>query len=164
MQRRLSKKAERAKQEGRELKDCVEYQKLRRRIAKLHKKIANQRLNFQHELASTILKNHDIVYAEDLKIKNMIRNHNLAKAISDVSWGQFLSIMEKKAAMRGKIFVKVPPHYTTQTCSFCGYVLKQEERLTLQDKEWTCPKCGTHHVRDHNSAEVILQRGQELSA
>ena len=158
-QRELSRKAERAKKEGRRLSESKNYQKQRKNVAEIHKHIANQRDNSHHKTAADILKTHDYVFAEDLKVKNMLRNHHLAKAIADVGWGGFLSIMEEKAGMRDKFFMKVSPRNTTQTCSSCGHVMSGNKTLTLNDREWTCPECGTHHIRDHNSAINILNRG-----
>lgn len=162
MQRRLSLKAERAKQEGRELSECKNYQKLRMQIAKTHKHVANQRKDFHHNLAAEMLKNHDIIFAENLKVKNLMGDRKLAKAIADVSWGQFLSIMEQKADLRGKTFLKVPPQYTTQTCNACGHVMSGDEKILLGRDEWGCPKCGTFHVRDHNAAINIMNKGLEM--
>lgn len=164
LQKKLSRKAERAKQEGRDLSECVEYQKLRIRLTEEHKHVANQRSNFHHNVASMMLKNHDIVYAEDLKVKNLVKNHKLAKAISDAGWSQFLGIMEQKAAMRGKTFINVPPQNTTQTCCACGHVMKGDEHIGLGVEEWTCPKCGVHHIRDHNAAINIIHKGIAMTA
>ena len=161
LQRRLSKKAHRAKLEGRKLEDCVEYQKLRKQVASLHVKVRNQRLDFQRKLAFDNFKNHDVVFAENLKVKNMVKNHKLAKAIFDVSWRNFLTLNKIKADMFGKEFILVNPRNTTQTCSVCGHVMKGEDKLSLKVREWTCPECGSYHVRDHNAALNILNRGLE---
>ena len=161
-QRRLSRRYESAKRSGKKRKECKNYQKQKRKLAVLHEKTAAQRLEFQNVLSRHLLEKHDTEYAEDLKTKNLLHNHHLAKAISDVSWSQFLLLCSRKAEEHGKKFVKVPPQYTTQTCSSCGHVCSDEDHLGLHVEEWTCPVCGTHHVRDHNAAENILARGRML--
>lgn len=161
-QRRLSRRYESAKRSGKKRKECKNYQKQKRKLAVLHEKTAAQRLEFQNVLSRHLLEKHDTEYAEDLKTKNLLHNHHLAKAISDVSWSQFLLLCSRKAEEHGKKFVKVSPQYTTQTCSSCGHVCSDEDHLGLHVEEWTCPVCGTHHVRDHNAAENILARGRML--
>ena len=161
-QRKLSRRYGSAKQSGKKLKECMNYQKQKRKLAVLHEKTAAQRFEFQNILSRYLLEKHDTEYAEDLKVKNLLHNHHLAKAINDVSWSQFLLLCSRKAAEHGKKFVKVPPKNTTQTCSCCGYVCSGENHLDLYVEEWTCPGCGTHHVRDHNAAENILARGRML--
>ncbi len=158
-QRKLSHRAERAKADGRELPNSKNYQKQRRKVAYLHQKAAAQNNAFQHILSKTTIENQDIVVAEDLRIKNLMRNHCLARAIADCSWGGFLQKLNYKARFYGKLFVKVPPENTSQTCSICGHVLTSDDKLTLSDREWTCPSCGTHHNRDLNAAINIKNRG-----
>ena len=99
---------------------------------------------------------------EDLKPSNLKKNHKLAKAISDASWSMFLNMLEYKAKWYGKIFLKVPPQYTTQTCSCCGHVMSGKEKLSLAVEDWICPKCGTIHIRDLNAAINILKKGMIL--
>jgi putative transposase len=89
----------------------------------------------------------------------MLRNHALAMSISDVGWRTFLSQLEYKAKLYGKTFLTVNPRNTTQTCSNCGTVLKGDDKLTLAQREWTCPKCNIHHIRDWNAAKNILNKG-----
>ena len=103
-----------------------------------------------------MVESQDLIVAEDLKVRNMKRNHKLAKAISDVGWRSFLGILNQKAGMYDRELILIDPRNTTQTCSACGYILTGEEKLTLSDREWVCPKCGAHHHRDHNSAVNIL--------
>ena len=106
----------------------------------------------------TVEKGHDLVAAEELRSKNLLKTHALSMFISDVGWRAFLSMLEYKAKMHGKVFRAVNPRNTTQTCSHCGHVLTGENKLTLDDREWTCPVCGTHHLRDHNAAKNILAK------
>lgn len=138
------------------------YQKQRVKVAEIHKKISNQRKDFLHKLSTEYVKSHDIIVVENIKPSNMKKNHRLAQAISDASWSTFLSMLEYKAQRYGKVFIKVPPQYTTQTCNVCGHVNKGKDRLTLAIEEWVCPQCGTFHIRDVNAAIVILQRGLEI--
>ena len=161
-QRKLSERAERAKKDGRSLKDSKNYQKQRIKVAKLHKKAAAQMKDFQNRLSKMLVESQDIICIEDLKVKNMIKNHKLSRAIADASWSQFINMLVYKSRIYGTIVVKVPPQNTTQTCSSCGYVLTGEEKLTLEDREWICPCCGTKHNRDHNSAINIKIKGLEI--
>lgn len=161
-QKKLSHRAERAKKEGRSLRDSKNYQKQRIKVATLHHHAAAQREAFQHDLSKSIIENQDMVFVENLRVKNMMKNHCLAEAIADCAWSSFTGKLEYKAKLYGKVFLKVPAAGTTQTCSKCGHQLKNDEKLTLSDREWTCPKCGTHHNRDANSAINIRERGLAL--
>ena len=158
-QRRLSRREKAAKANGRPLRECKNYQKQRRKVAYLHGKSAAQNDAFQHALSKTIIENQDVVVVEDLKVKNLMKNHHLAKAIADCSWASFVQKLCYKAKFYRKTVVKVSPRNTTQTCHVCGYVLTGDETLTLNDRDWTCPSCGTHHLRDHNAAINIKNRG-----
>ena len=159
----LSRRQLRAKKENRSLRDSKNYLKQRLLVAKKMKKISNRRNSFLDDLSLALIKNHDLVVAEELRSKNMQKNHALAKSIADVGWRTFLQKLTYKAGLYGKTFITVDPKNTTQTCHDCGYVCGSDEgseKLTLKDREWTCPKCGTHHIRDHNAAMNILTKGQ----
>ena len=134
-------------------------QKQRQKVARLSHKVFKQRKSFLHEVAKAYVKNHDVVVAEELRSKNLLKNHNLAKSLQDVGHRTFLTMLEQKAEMYGKTFLAIDPAYTTQTCHCCGHVLKGKEKITLNDREWTCPVCGVHHDRDHNAALNILAKG-----
>lgn len=121
-------------------------------------KIMSRRDSFQHILSVALIKNHDLVAAEELRSKNLLKNHALAMSISDTGWRSFLSKLEYKAKLYGKIFITVDPKNTTQTCSACGHIMSGEQKLTLKDREWICPKCGTHHIRDVNATKNILSK------
>ncbi|WP_235805906.1 RNA-guided endonuclease InsQ/TnpB family protein, partial [Levilactobacillus koreensis] len=151
-QRKLSRRARRAKKSQRRLSESKNYQKQRLLVAKLQLKVANQRKNFLHHVSTALIKNHDLVVAEELRSKNMLRNHALAMSISDVGWRTLLGMLAYKADLYGRKFLTIDPRNTTQTCSDCGYVMAGKNKLTLADRKWTCPNCGVFHVRDHNAA------------
>lgn len=161
-QHRLSRMGEHAKKENRSLASSKNYQKQRKKTAFLHRKVQRQRKDYLHVLSKREVENQDIIAAEDLKVSNMKKNHKLAKAVSDAGWRTFLTMLQYKGALYGKTVVLVPPNYTTQTCSVCGYVMKGEEHLTLKTREWECPNCHTIHHRDTNAAKNILARGIAL--
>ena len=96
-----------------------------------------------------------VLAVEDLSIKNMVKNHNLAKSISDCGWGQFLSFLTYKAEEAGCYAEKVNPRYTSKTCSACGYIY---DDMTLSVRKWTCPICYTEHDRDINASINILNK------
>ena len=159
-QKKLSRKYETSKREGRKYYDSQNYQDQRLKVAKIYKHVSNQRKDFYNVLANNLVKNHDYIFAEDLKIKNMIKNHKLAKAISDSGWRSFLVILEWTAIKRNKTFILVDPKNTTQTCSICGVI--SDEKIILGIEEWTCPNCGIHHIRDINAAINIKNKGLSL--
>ncbi|WP_057161941.1 RNA-guided endonuclease InsQ/TnpB family protein, partial [Levilactobacillus parabrevis] len=158
-QRKLSRRARRAKKSQRRLSESKNYQKQRLLVVKLQLKVANQRKNFLHHISTTLIKNHDLVVAEELRSKNMLRNHALAMSIADVGWRTLLGMLAYKADLYGRKFLTVNPRNTTQTCSHCGYIMTGKNKLTLADRKWTCPSCGVFHVRDHNAAKNILAKG-----
>lgn len=161
-QRRLSRRAERAKKEKRALRDSKNYQKQRLKVARLHAQAARRNEAFQHILSKDLVKSQDRIFAEDLKVKGLMHGSFLAGAIADCSWGSFLHKLGYKSRLYGKTFLKVPESGTTQTCCKCGYELAGGERLTLADRKWDCPKCGAHHDRDWNAAVNIKNRGLQL--
>ena len=157
-QRKLSKRCVRAKKENRPLHTAKNYQKQRKLVAKIQRRVLRRRNAFLDVLSTTLIKNHDLVVTEELRSKNMMKNHALAMSISDVGWRTFLNMLEYKAEIHSKDFKAVNPRNTTQTCSCCGYVMSDKNKLTLKDREWTCPSCGVFHVRDHNAAKNILAK------
>ena len=163
-QRKLGKRTARAKKEKRPLKDAKNYQKQRLLVAKITRGVMNRRTHFLHLQSTALINNHDLVVAEELRSKNMMKNHALASSIQDNGWRTFLGMLTYKAELYGKTFVTVDPRYTTQTCHCCGYVLKGEEKLTLKDRDWACPGCGVHHIRDVNAALNILAKGKKKLA
>ena len=157
-QRILSRRILRAKKDNRSLIAAKNLQRQRQLVAELQSKVMKRRDAFQHILSAALIKNHDLVAAEELRSKNLLKNHALALSISDVGWRSFLTKLEYKAKLYGKIFITVDPKNTTQTCSTCGHVMSGEQKLTLKDRDWICPKCGTHHIRDVNAAKNILSK------
>ena len=158
-QRKLSKRMYRAKKEMRHLKSASNYQKQRLLVARIMKEIMNRRKNFLHNQSKALINNHDLVIAEELRSKNMMKNHALASSIQDNGWRTFLSMMTYKAKMYGKEFITVNPKNTTQTCHVCGHIMKGAEKLTLKDRDWVCPACGSYHIRDVNASINILNKG-----
>ncbi len=134
-------------------------EKQRHRLARHHAKVARQRRDFNHKLSNELVKDYDFFAIEDLNVKGLLRNHCLAKAISDASWGQLVEFIQYKAAHQSKTWVLVNPRNSTQECSRCGYVLTGERQLTLNDRIFRCPACGNTMDRDVNAARVILKRG-----
>ena len=159
-QKKLSRKYEAAKKDKRKYYESKNYQDQRLKVAKIYKRVSNQRKDFYNVLANNLVKNHDYIFAEYLKIRNMIKNHKLAKAISDSGWRSFLTILEWTAIKRNKTFILVDHKYTTQMCSNCGVI--SDEKIILGIEEWTCPNCGKHHIRDINAAINIKSKGLSL--
>ncbi len=127
-------------------------------VARLHEKIVNRRTDFLHKVSRKIADAYETVYVEDLKIGNMIRNHCLAKSISDAGWGRFIGMIAYKAESAGGQLIRVDPRGTTQMCSRCG----EKVEKTLSDRMHECLYCGLKMDRDHNAALNILARGREI--
>jgi putative transposase len=125
-------------------------------LAKAHLKVKRQRADFHYKTALALVRANDTIYHEDLQTANMVRNHHLAKSISDAGWSQFLSILSFKAACAGRRVVAVNPAYTSQRCSGCGVMVSKG----LSVRWHTCPDCGTSLHRDHNAAKNIERAGQ----
>ena len=131
-----------------------------RLLARAHQRVRRQRADFHHKTALALVRRYDIIYHEDLQTANLVRNHHLAKSISDAGWSGFLSILSFKAGEAGKTVVAVPPAFTSQACSGCGALVQKG----LSVRWHSCPACRTSLHRDHNAAQNILQRGQASRA
>jgi putative transposase len=127
-------------------------------LQRAHQTVKRQRADFHHKVALHVLRQYDTIYLEDLQVANMVRNHRLAKSISDAGWAQFRAILEAKAACAGRRVVAVPPAYTSQDCSGCG------ERVpkSLSVRTHVCTQCGLVLDRDENAARNIQWAGQAL--
>jgi len=139
--------------EPRELSDFKNYLKAKHMVAKYSEKIANQRNNYLHNLTKQLVEQYDVIKIEDLKTKNLLKNHKLARAIANQSWREIRRQLEYKCEWYGKQLVTVNPRKTSQICSNCGY---DDGKHTLDIRQWTCPNCGKHHDRDINAAKNIL--------
>ncbi len=125
-------------------------------LAKVHQTVRRQREDFHHKEALKLVQQNDVIYVEDLQVANMVKNHHLAKSISDAGWAQFRDILTFKAACAGKSVVAVPPHYTSQDCSRCGMRVPK----SLSVRTHVCPYCGLVMDRDENGACNVKGAGQ----
>jgi putative transposase len=124
--------------------------KARLAVAKVHAKIARCREDFLHKLSRKIVNENQVIAVENLNIKGMVKNHNLAKAISDVGWGMFCTMLKYKAESEGRQYIEIDRWFpSSKTCHVC---LSRVDNLTLDVRAWTCKHCGTHHDRDVNAA------------
>ena len=139
-----------------DIKDWQNWQRAREIKARYQTKIADERADYLHKLTTALIKQYDVIVIEDLKAKNLQRNHHLAKSITNAAWRQFRIMLEYKCEWYGKRLVVVSPNYTSQICSRCGC---NSGKKPLEIREWTCPRCGVHHDRDINAAVNILNRG-----
>jgi putative transposase len=134
-------------------------------LAKKHQQVRRQRTDFHHKTALSLLRAYDAIYLEDLRVANMVRNHYLAKSISDAGWAQFRTILEAKAAYAGRQVIAVPPKHTTQDCSSVwpdGTICGERVYKTLSVRTHVCPSCGLVMDRDENAAKNIQWAGQAL--
>jgi putative transposase len=142
-QRRLSKKQKGSKNR----------EKARRKVACINARIADRRRDYQHQLSTRIIRENQTICVESLSVKNMVKNHSLAKAISDVGWSAFVRQLEYKATWYGRSLVKIDKWYpSSKRCFDCGHILAS---LSLASRVWTCPECGVVHDRDVNAAKNI---------
>ena len=144
-QRKLSKK----------VKNSNNRWKHRLSLARIHQKIKNQRNDFLHKTSRYYVDNYDTIFVEELKIQNMIKNHRLAKSISDSSWNSFFQKLEYKAERAGILFRKISPYNTSQKCSMCNKLVEK----SLAQRTHRCPFCGIVIDRDYNASLNIKQKG-----
>ena len=142
------------------LSECKNYQKQKKKVAKIHNKIKNQRLDNSHKVSTEIIKNHDYIVLETLRIKNLMKNRRLSKSIADVGWSMFINMLEYKAKRYGKQVIKIDQWFpSSQICSHCQY---NSGKKPLNIREWKCSNCNTKHDRDINAAINIKNKGLEI--
>ena len=141
---------------SRKQKGSANREKARRKVARVHARIADRRADFLHKVTTRLVRENQALAVEDLTVRNMVRNHSLARAISDASWSELRRMLEYKAEWYGRTVIAVDRFYpSSKTCSACGRIV---EKLPLNVREWTCP-CGAAHDRDVNAARNILAAG-----
>ena len=145
---------------SRKTKGSNRYERQRIKVARIHEKISNSRMDLIHKTSLDLVKNFDVIYLEDLNIKGMVKNHKLAKSISDVSWGKFIEVLTYKALWSEKEVIHINRFFpSSKTCNSCGWI---NNSLTLKDRSWIC-KCGKELDRDLNAAKNILNEGLRLN-
>lgn len=136
------------------------FEKQKLKVAKIHEKIANCRLDTLHKVSKELVEYYDFISVEDLNVKGVIKNHKISKHIADVSWGNFVTLLQYKCDWYGKELVKVNRFYpSSKTCNYCGWI---NQELKLSDREWTCKSCETIHDRDVNASKNILKEGLKI--
>ncbi|EAM7584190.1 transposase [Salmonella enterica subsp. enterica serovar Urbana] len=152
LQRRLSKKAKGSKNRA----------KARLKVARLHAKIADCRLDALHKASRKLINDNQVVCVESLKVKNMLRNPSLSKAIADASWGELVRQLQYKGEWAGRSVVAIDQFFpSSKRCSCCGFTMK---KMPLDVRKWQCPECGTDHDRDVNAARNIKAAGLAVLA
>ena len=160
-QRILKRRERRAKARGVDPEAVKNYLKAKQKVAEIHEKIANQRKDFAQKLSTILVKNHDLICVEDLKAKNLLKNHCLAKSIQDAGWRLFVKLLEYKCCWYGKELSRISQWFpSSQICSSCG---AHTGKKPLSVREWSCPECGKHHDRDVNAALNILHEGTRVA-
>ncbi|MFD2866922.1 RNA-guided endonuclease TnpB family protein, partial [Kurthia populi] len=159
-QRKLSRRYEQAKKEGRDLRECMNYQKQRRKVACLRERVAFQREDFLNKLSTALIRQYDVICIENLNTKGMMKNHKLAKAIADVSWSEFVTKLKYKAKWLNRKIVEIDRFFpSSQLCHTCGH---RDGKKPLDIRVWTCSSCGTTLDRDINASKNILIEGLRL--
>jgi len=125
------------------------------KLAAQYSRVSNQRRDFHHKLSARLVRDHSLIAFEDLRTRNLVRNHSLAKSIKDASWWQLVQFTEYKAARAGRMLVKVPPEFSTQECCFCG----TRNTVALEIRQFACGGCGKILDRDRNASRIVLKRG-----
>ncbi|MEM9543145.1 MAG: RNA-guided endonuclease TnpB family protein [Cyanobacteria bacterium P01_E01_bin.42] len=142
---------------SRKQKGSKSREKARKLVAKVNERVSNSRQDFLHKLSRKLVDDNQVIVVENLNVKGMVRNHKLAKAISDVGWGTFVNFLDYKLAKEGKVLVEIDRWFpSSKTCSECGHKM---DAMPLDVREWTCPNCNSHHDRDENAAKNIRAEG-----
>ena len=160
--KKLRKKLKRKQKTlARKQKGSNNRQKARVKVAKVHAQITDARQDFLHKLTTQLIRENQTIVVEDLAIKNMVKNHKLALAISDASWGELIRQLAYKCEWYGRELIKIDRWFpSSKRCGNCGHIV---DKLPLNIREWECPKCGTSHDRDINAAKNILAAGLAVS-
>ncbi len=146
----------------RKVKGSYRRGKAKRIVARVHERIANSRKDFQHKLSRKLVNENQVIIVENLAVKNMVKNHCLAKAISDCGWSEFTRQLKYKAEKEGKTYLEIGRFFpSSKTCHVC---LNQVGSLSLEVRSWTCSSCNTHHDRDINAAISIRDEGLRILA
>ena len=145
---------------SRKTKDSNKYNKQKLKVAKIHKKITNSRVDNLHKVSTDLIRKYDNIILEDLNIKGMVKNHKLSKHIADASWGKFVELLTYKAKWNNRNIVHIDRFFpSSKTCNKCGYI---NQDLNLNMREWTCRACHSHHDRDINASLNILKEGNKI--
>lgn len=163
-ERFLKKALKKIKYEQRQLskkkKGSNSRNKQRKVLAKQYQKVTDQRNNYLHQVSTKLINDNQVIVLEDLAVKNMVKNHKLAQAISDVSWGSLVSMLKYKAIWYNRQVIQIDRFYpSSKTCSNCYHVMPS---MDLSIREWACPSCGIEHDRDINAAKNILRQGLNI--
>ena len=143
------------------MKGSNNYKKIENKINKLYDKCNNVRNDFLHKLSTSIINENQVIVVEDLNVKEMFQNKNIAKVLGDISISKFINMLEYKARWYGRKLIKVGRYYpSSQLCNNCGYQNKKIKDYSI--RSWQCPKCDSIHDRDYNAANNILDKGIEL--
>ncbi|MEA5519506.1 RNA-guided endonuclease TnpB family protein [Limnoraphis robusta] len=147
---------------SRKIKGSKNRERARVKVAKIQAKIADCRRDHTHKLTTQLIRENQSIVVEDLAVKNMVKNHKLARAISDANWGELVRQLTYKASWYGRELIKIDRWFpSSKRCSNCGYIA---EKMPLNIREWDCPKCNSHHDRDINASINILAAGLAVSA
>lgn len=147
---------------SRKVKGSSSRNKARIKVARCHERIANARKDYLHKLSTRLVNENQVIAVEDLHVKGMMKNHNLARAISGAGWGMFTTMLKYKSARQGKGYIEVNRFFaSSKTCSTC---LHAQEKMPLNVRMWTCDKCGAQHDRDINAAINIRNEAQRMIA